>query len=195
MSPITSNDQFTVAAGPAPTVTGLSQASGTTSGGTVVNISGTNFAAVSQVYFGTVPAYAFFVNSRMSITAISPPEAAGSGHITVATLYQGTSSTSSNDLFTFNTPPVPVVTGLSVHTGTSAGGTSVTITGSGFTEAYSVSVGGTPVPYGDFQVNSDTSISLTTPPDYAGTYDIQVSAYLFSGSVHYLYTIPHVLGS
>ena len=69
--------------------------------------------------------------------------------------------------------PQPVVTGVGPSSGNVAGGTSVTISGNYFSEAYSVTFGGTPAT--SFHVVSDTSISAVAPAHGAGTVDIQVS--------------------
>ncbi len=68
--------------------------------------------------------------------------------------------------------PQPIVTSVSGSSG-SAGGGSVTISGKYFTEAYSVTFGGTPAR--SFTVTSDTSIHAIAPPHPSGTVDIQVS--------------------
>ncbi len=68
--------------------------------------------------------------------------------------------------------PQPVVTGVGPSSGNVAGGTSVTISGNYFSEAYSVTFGGTPAT--SFHVVSDTSISAVAPAHGAGTVDIQV---------------------
>ena len=65
------------------------------------------------------------------------------------------------------------VTGISPATGPAAGGTSITITGSGFTNTTAVTLGGTAVP--SFLVVSDTSITTTTPPGTAGSATIAVT--------------------
>ena len=57
--------------------------------------------------------------------------------------------------------PPPIVTSSTPSTGTRAGGTSVTITGSGFTDATEVRVGSVAAPA--FTVDSDTQITATTP--------------------------------
>ena len=59
--------QFTAVA--APTVTGLSPASGAPGGGTSVTITGTNFTGATQVLFGGIAGSPFTVNSATSITA------------------------------------------------------------------------------------------------------------------------------
>ncbi|HEX3446800.1 MAG TPA: FG-GAP-like repeat-containing protein, partial [Isosphaeraceae bacterium] len=84
-----------------PTVTGVSPASGATSGGTVVTIAGTNFTGTSYVDFGSVSALSFTVNSDTSITATAPAEATGTVDVTVYN--SGTSTTNAADSFTFTT--------------------------------------------------------------------------------------------
>jgi hypothetical protein len=69
--------------------------------------------------------------------------------------------------------PPPRVTGISVTSGPSAGGTSMTITGTGFSAATAVSFGD--VPAASFTVGSDTSISALSPASSGGTVDVTVS--------------------
>jgi len=61
----------------------------------------------------------------------------------------------------------PRVTSISASEGPATGGTSLTITGTGFTGATAVNLGGTSVT--SITVTGDTSITLTTPPSSAGT--------------------------
>jgi hypothetical protein len=68
-------------------------------------------------------------------------------------------------------PPVPTVTALSPATGSSAGGTSVTISGTGLTGASEVNFGA--MAASTFTVNSDSSITATSPPG-SGTVDVTV---------------------
>src|SRR5215469_13496530 len=58
-------------------------------------------------------------------------------------------------------PPVPAVTGVSPSAGPASGGTSVTLTGTGFTGATAVQFGGTAAT--SFTVNSDISITAVSP--------------------------------
>ena len=120
-----------------PTVTGLSPTSGPVGGGTLVTITGLAFTGATAVDFGTTPATSFTVVSDTTITAESP---AGTGTVDVTvTTPAGSSATSSADLFSYVS--VPIVTGLSPASGSGAGGTHVTITGSGFTGATAVHFG------------------------------------------------------
>ncbi len=84
-SAVSSADHFTYSTTSAPTVTGLATTSGSTVGGTAVTISGTYLTGPIAVYFGTLAATGITVNSDSSITAIAPPETAGTVDITVQT--------------------------------------------------------------------------------------------------------------
>ncbi len=68
---------------------------------------------------------------------------------------------------------LPVVTGVSPATGLFAGGTTVTITGTNFTDVTQVNFGQAPAT--SFTVNSPTQITATSPPEAAGTVDVTVT--------------------
>ena len=122
------------------------------------------------MYFGSTAATSFTVNSDFSITAVAPAGSAGTVDITVVTA-GGTSATTVGDHFTY--VAVPVVTAISPSSGSTSGGTSVTISGSGFTGATAVYFGGTAALW--FTVNSDGSITVTSPNSFfTGTVDITV---------------------
>ena len=162
-----SADQFTY--NPTPTVTGVSPNNGPQTGGTAVVITGTLLSGASSVNFGSTNATSFTVDSATQITATSP---AGTGtvDITVTTPAGGTSATGSADQFTYNPPPT--VTGLSPKSGPQAGGTTVTITGTGFTGATAVAFGSTAARA--CTVDSDTQITATGPAG-TGTVDVTVT--------------------
>ena len=165
-----SADRYTYVA--APTVTGVSPTSGPTAGGIPVTITGTNFTGVSAVEFGTVAATSYTVNSATSITATPRAEPAGTVDVTVLTP-GGTSATSPADEFTFVTPPAPTVTGVSPASGPTSGGTTVTITGTNFTGATSVSFGAAAAT--GVTVTSATSLTATAPAGSAGAVDVTVT--------------------
>jgi hypothetical protein len=197
-SPISAADRFTYSVASAPAVTAVSPTSGSTAGGTVVSVTGTNFTGASGVSFNYTAASAFTVNSATSISATAPPNAAGMVDIIVRTP-SGSSPTSAADQFTYTVAPLPAVTGVSPNTGSTAGGTSATITGSAFTGATGVSFGG--VAATSFTVNSDTSISAVSPSQGAGTVDVTVTTYsgtsATSAADHFTYTpapMPAVTG-
>lgn len=83
--------------------------------------------------------------------------------------------------------PMPTMNAINPNVGDVLGGDSVTLTGTGFTGATSVTFGGVPVM--GFTVNSDTSITVTTPLGSAGAVDVTVttsggSATLSNGYVY-----------
>jgi hypothetical protein len=82
-----------------PTITAVSPASGTHSGGTTVTITGTNFTSVVHVAFGSTYA-SFTVNSATKITVRTPAHATGTVDVRVITLY-GTSPITTHDRYTF----------------------------------------------------------------------------------------------
>jgi hypothetical protein len=95
---VTPADQFTYV--PSPTVTGVSPAGGSTTGGANVTISGTNLTGATQVFFGSVAASSFTVKNAGSITATSPPTS-GTVNVGVVTP-SGQSATSSADEYTYS---------------------------------------------------------------------------------------------
>ena len=170
----TTSDQASVNSGPygigSPSVTGISPTSGPTGGGTSVTISGTALAGATSVKFGTASATNVTVVSSSQITATSP---AGSGTVDVTvTTPAGTSATGPADKFTYGTPSPPSVTGVSPTAGPTAGGNTVTISGSNL-------AGATAVKFGTAQatINADTatSITVTAPGGAAGPVDVTVT--------------------
>ncbi|GKQ53295.1 hypothetical protein BRSPCE3_41500 [Bradyrhizobium sp. Ce-3] len=160
-------DRFTYVAS-APTVTSISPATGPTTGGTTVTITGTGFTGATAVKFGATSATGFTVNSATSITVTSP---AGTGTVDVTvTTAVGTSAASAADQFTYASPPT--VTSVSPGSGPAAGGTSVAVTGTNLTGATAVKFGATSA--ASFTVNSATSITAISPAG-SGTVDITVT--------------------
>jgi hypothetical protein len=161
-------DQFSYVAG--PVAAGITPSLGTPSGGTSVLIYGSGLSSATSVSFGGVPAPSFQVLSAGQIVAVSPPGTAGTRNISVTTA-AGTSPPVAGDAFSY--VPQPVVTGVSIGLGTSTGGTRVTVFGSGFSGATSVSFGTTAAPR--FQVVSDGEITTTSPPGGPGGRHISVT--------------------
>ncbi len=90
----------------APVVQNIHPSSGPTCGGTVVTITGTNFTGATAVFFGSVPAEQFTIQSDTTIIATSPPGSPGTVDITVVTPF-GTSAVISADRFTYLSPFPP----------------------------------------------------------------------------------------
>src|SRR5713101_780360 len=152
-----------------PTVAYINPSSGPTTGGTSVTITGSGFMCTTTVSFGSTATSDFKVDSDTQITVVSPP---GSGIVDVTvTTPSGTSSTTYDDQFDY-IPPPPTVRGIDPNNGPATGGTSVTITGTGFTSAASVLFGSTPA--SGITVISDTQITAISPPG-CGIADVTVS--------------------
>ncbi|HEY5985354.1 MAG TPA: IPT/TIG domain-containing protein [Streptosporangiaceae bacterium] len=147
-------------------VSAISPVSGPAAGATTVTITGSGFTGATQVDFGRASALSMTVDSDTQITATSPP-GSGTVDITVVTS-KGKSATHAADRFTY-VAPILKVTGVSPRSGPAAGGTTVTISGSGFTDAGAVDFGGTRAV--SMTVDSDTQITATSP---AGTGTVHV---------------------
>jgi alpha-tubulin suppressor-like RCC1 family protein len=154
---------------PVPAVTSVSPKVGPSTGGTTVTISGGDLSGATKVTFGANEATSFTVESSTSITATAPP---GSGTVdVVVTTPAGISATGPADRYTYQLPPT--VTKLLPKSGPTTGGTSVVITGTGFTAASAVSFGALGATA--YTVNSSTSITAVAPAQAAGTFDVRVS--------------------
>ncbi len=162
----------------APTVTGVSPNSGPAAGGTQVTIIGTGFTGATAVDFGANPATGLTVVNATTITADSP---AGSGAVDVTVKTPGgTSAASSADEFTYTALAAPTVTGVSPNSGPAAGGTQVTITGTGFTGATAVDFGATPAAGFDTVVNALHHDHSSSSP--AGTSVVDVTVITTGGT-------------
>jgi alpha-tubulin suppressor-like RCC1 family protein len=168
---IGAGNAHSLAFGPPPTVTAVKPRKGPVSGGTTVTITGTDLTGTSAVDFGATAASSFTVNSATSITAVSPAEPAGRVDVTVTTTW-GTSPKSSADRFSFT----PTVSGVNPNSGPATGGTSVTVTGSGFAEgttATKFKFGSTTAT--SVNCTSRTQCAVVTPAHEAGTVDVKAT--------------------
>ncbi len=167
---------------------------GTTAGGTAVTLTGTNFTGATGVTFGGTAATSFLVTSATTITCTTPGGAAGTANVVVTTP-GGTNA--ANTLFTYGAPPSPpTLTSVSPPTGTTAGGTTVTLTGTGFTGAPSVTFGGNAAT--SVIVVNATTITCTTPAGTAGTASVRVTTPGGTNAANTLFTYgapPVVFGA
>ena len=172
-----------------PAIGAVSPTNGTTSGGTAVTITGLNFTGATGVTFNGVAGTGFVVNSDTQITVTSPSGTAGA--ISIAVLSPNGSGTATN-IYTYVAPPVvvPTITGLSPSTGTTVGGTSVTVTGTNFTGATGITFDG--VAGTGLVVDSNTQITVTTPAGTAGAKVIVVTTPVGTGTLQagFTYVAP-----
>ncbi|RXS70753.1 cell shape-determining protein [Streptomyces sp. TM32] len=142
----TQNVLFTYTTVAAPVLTTLSPASGPTSGGTVVTLSGINLAGVLSVKFG-VNSATMLSNTASQVVVVAPAGVLSSVAVTVTTV----GGTSNALVYTYVAAAVPVISGLSPSSGPVSGGNLVTVTGSNLSGVLSVKFG----------VNSATVLSNT----------------------------------
>ena len=170
----------------APTITNVSPATGLLAGGTVLTITGTNFVngpptvafveLPSNDVFGTPSSKAaasVTFNSSTQLT-VTTPSATNLGAVDVVVMNPDFQTATRASGFTYSaTPPAPTVTAISPNTGSTAGGTSVTITGTGFAATPSVVIGGSSATAEVF-VNS-TTLTATLPAHAAGLVNVVVT--------------------
>jgi PKD repeat protein len=153
----TGTGAYTYTSTAAPTFTSIVNASGPTSGGFVVTITGTNFATggLFGVTIGSVVATISGSPTATQIKVTTPPGTAGAQNV-VITNNDGQTVTG-----TYTYVAVPTFTSIAPASGPLAAGTRVTITGTGFTGATSVTFGGTAATA--VSIVSDTQIMATAP--------------------------------
>ncbi|MET9024106.1 IPT/TIG domain-containing protein [Nocardia sp. NPDC004168] len=169
-----------------PTITSLSPTSGPTTGGTSVTITGTGFGGPTTVRFGST-ATTFTLDSATQITAVAPAGSVGTVQVTV------TNSGGTSNGLPYTYVAVPALNSITPNQGSTAGGTTVTLNGSGFTGATAVTFGSTPAT--SFTVVSDTQITAVTP---AGTGIVPVTVTGpggTSGAVPYTYVVVPTITS
>ncbi|MFJ9668827.1 IPT/TIG domain-containing protein [Streptomyces sp. NPDC101219] len=132
----------------------ISPNQGSTGGGTLVTITGTNLSDTSAVKFGNKPATAVTQVSPTQVTAVSP---SGTGSVGVTVTTPGGTS----NPVPFFYVGAPFKSSLGTTSGPLAGGNTITLTGTGLSTATSVSFGGVTA---NPTVNSDSSLSVTVPP-------------------------------
>jgi hypothetical protein len=152
-----------------PVVKAISPEHGPLSGGTIVEIVGGNFGGVTGVQFGGTASSQVTPVNQHEVLAVAP---AGTGTVDVQlTTSVGTSAAVPADQFTYVT--TPTIQKVAPRAGTTLGGNRVTISGSGFTGATSVSFGANPAV--SFTVQSDQEIVAVTPPGKAGSVGVSVT--------------------
>jgi hypothetical protein len=169
-SPILTADHYVFR--PVPTVTSLSPTEGRLSGGKTLRITGTGFAGATEVHIGDTPATSFRIYSTKRIVAVVPASPDGEAtNVPVTVTTSGGTNTTSQAGYDYRA--APTVTGVSPAAGTTAGGQSVTVTGTGFTRASKVTFDA--INATRYTVDSDTQITATSPARRAGIVNVRVT--------------------
>lgn len=156
---------------PPPMATSIVPAAGASNGGTIVTINGTNFQNGATVRFGQTLGVSVTFLSSNALQATTPP---GTGTVPVTvTNPDGQSTTLANGFAYQSAVTGPVISSITPNIGATAGGTAVTITGTGFQNGASVTFGGTPATSVNFF--SAAMLQATTPPALPGNVDVTVT--------------------
>lgn len=154
----------------APSFTNITPASGPIAGSTVVSITGTAFTTASGVTFDGIAGTAFSVVNDTHIAVTTPAHAAGAVDVVVTTTAGTATGTGA---YTYTGPPT--YTGIVPASGTTLGGTAVTITGTNFVSggSFGVTIGGAAA---TSVVRVDaTHITAVTPAGTAGAQDVVIT--------------------
>lgn len=156
---------------PPPDIVSINPTSGPTAGGTAVTITGTGFQAGATVTFGGTAGTGVSVPNATTITCTTPAHAAGAADVVVV---NPSPSTNNSDTLAngFTFVPPPDVISVNPTSGSTAGGTSVTISGTDFQTGATVTFGGTAAT--GVSVPNSTAITCTTPAHAAGAADLVV---------------------
>jgi len=149
---------------PAPTLSSINPNSGTTAGGTACTLTGENLTGCSAVSFGANAATGISVVSDTQVRCTSP---AGSGTVSVMATTSGGTSNGVNFTYTI---PTPTLSSITPNTGSTAGGTACTLTGTNLTGCSAVSFGGTAAT--GIAVDSASQVRCTSPAKSAGAYGV-----------------------
>jgi hypothetical protein len=145
--------------GPA-SVTGVVPDEGPAAGGTSLTVTGSGFAGPVAVLVNGVPATDVAVDASLArLTCRTPAGTAGTVDVSVVSPATGTAT----KVAAFSYRAAPAISGIAPASGVLAGGTAVTIDGTGFRGAVSVAFGGRTAT--DVSVNAPgTRITCVTPP-------------------------------
>ncbi len=155
---------------PPPMITSVTPTIGPSKGGTVVTLVGSGFQNGMTVVFGTTPATNIQIGNGGTARATTPP---GSGTVGVtAKNPDGQSSTLASAFTYLASPTISSVTPNPVNF---AGGTTITITGSGFVNGLTVMFGSAMALPSTVQLLSSTSIQVVAPAAPVGTVPITIT--------------------
>ncbi|WP_102273795.1 IPT/TIG domain-containing protein [Cytobacillus massiliigabonensis] len=167
---------------PAPTITSLSNNSGTIAGNEAITITGSNFKKGMKVYFGNTAAT--IVSMTDTEVQLITPVSSVTGLVSVKVVNPDQQEFILTDSYEYI--PIPItVTRLSVTSGPVKGGNVVYIYGTNFNNKMAITVNGQAV---DYTYYGTTRIRITMPAAAAaGTVDITVDKEGAQASIQYTY--------
>jgi len=155
-----------------PVVISITPSAGAAAGGTTVTVTGRGFLGTTGVKFGSATGTSITGNATgTQITVKSPPGTLGTTVDLRVLAPGGESPVVTSDRFTYGSGTS--ITSLSRTSGPVAGGTSITITGTGFSGVTHVKFGTTTAK--SFSVKSTKQIVAVTPAHAAGPMRVSVT--------------------
>jgi hypothetical protein len=152
-----------------PTLTAVAPSTGDVAGATRITLTGTGFTPGSTVTLGGAPATQVSYVTATELSALTPPHAPGSVDVVVSS--DGVPATLAGG-FTY-TRGAPTLVSLAPLSGPTAGGTLLTLTGSGFAAGATVTVGGAMAT--DVVVVSSVLARAVVPAHAAGAVDVTLT--------------------
>jgi uncharacterized protein (TIGR03382 family) len=149
-----------------PTVTAATPNTGDVAGGTLVHLTGTGFNASTTVKFGGTASTQVALVSATELDAVTPRHAPGAVDIDVDT--DGATGTLPGG-FTY-TRSAPSLATVAPPSGPIAGGTLITLSGTGFAEGATITVGSAAAT--DVVIVSDVLARAVVPAHAAGAVDV-----------------------
>jgi hypothetical protein len=159
----------------APTVSGITPATGATTGLDPIIIAGSNFAPNATVQLGAGSfATGVVVNAAGTSISAFTPSALALGPVDVIVTNPDGQSFTLPGAFAFTAPTIkpPVLAAVTPNTGSAAGGSAVQITGADLINAATVSFGGTQA---TITAGGAKLMFVTVPPHAAGVVDVTVT--------------------
>ncbi len=153
---------------PAPELYAVGPQSGVARGGATVVLYGMYFAPGSTATFSGVPATSATLTSPTQLSVVTPAHAPG--YVDVAVVNPDGQSDVLRDIYRF--VAAPSIVSLSPATGSTEGGTSVTITGSGFDYNSAVRIGDDA---SDIQLVDESTLLARTKAHAEGAVDVVVT--------------------
>lgn len=160
---------YTGGGGAAPAISSLSPASGTNAGGTTVTINGSNLSYCMKVTFGGIPATNVIVDSSSRIRCTSPavPSQTVSVQVRTPNGYSDDTIAACEYIYT-GSSLLPTLTNISPSSGSTDGGTEVTLTGTNLAGCSTLAFHHDEsrrriVRVKDYVVDSNTQIRCTPP--------------------------------
>ena len=157
---------FTYVAPAVPAISSITPTSGATTATTIVTVYGSNLTNVTRVTLGST-ALSWTMVDATTMKVFVKGMAAGSARLTVTT----SAGTSNGVTFTSVAPSRPAISSLSPSVGLTTASTTVTVTGSGFTGATRVSLGGRAT---KFTLLSSTRLTFIAPTGRAGNFPVVI---------------------